>query len=263
MSGELVNLKCGNPRYNPLIETSEDQFDIRDGINNKVRISEEQNVKVYRIDNVDYAAPTISTRHNPTVAEVGETIAAGNVRFTVEEGSEQVSSIVSVPDHSPFSVGQEKDVAFTNLTRNTPGLGNEIAVTITDGLSIQTAVDVGIPFKHRFFQGIQTLADLNEAQIEALTDISGANGRLSDGIMNLYGGSKNYILPSDGFVRFIHWLYPVGTPGINGALYNGLPLPLTTLGNKTITNSHGLSVELIHKRTSAAFGGGTYAFVLS
>lgn len=259
-----IDLTCvPNNRFNPLIQLPTETFDIRDGLNTKVRITNEQNLKIFRVDQIDYSPPLIVTNNNPVEAEVGENIGSGNVRFTINEGSEAITGIVSTPDHSPFVVTQEKDIPFTNLTRNTPGLGNQVDVTITDAKGIQTLISVGIPFKERFFQGINLKADLNEAEIEALVDISSANGRLSDGILSLYGGEKTYVLPSDGFVRYIHWLYPVGTPGISGGTYNGLPLPIQTLSNKSITNSHGLAVELVHKRTSGAFGGGSYNFILA
>jgi hypothetical protein len=260
---ELVDISfCGSGGFNPSILSQADSFEIIDGLETKVIKNTVGNFTTYQIDRVAYAAPTISKSVTNNNVEVGSVVASSDYVFTVVEGSEDISSITSSPDVGAITANLIKTVTRTNITSDAPGLADVIEISVNDGIGV-SAFSIGLNFQHKFFQGLSKNADLTEAQIEALLDLSGNTGRLAENFSSLFGGKKSYVIPIDGFQYYLHYLVPVGANQISGAKLNDLPFPLVTLGNKTVTNAQGLAVEYVHKRSANRFPGGTLIIDIS
>ena len=258
MSTIAAKLCSSGQGINPSIIIPGQSYDVREGDGIDVIHTTEGSLEVFTVHSNPLSPATINNTITPAEAEVGDTIASVDFKVTVNKGSEDIVSIVSVPDVGAFSEGIEKNWTVSNVNRDTIGNAAVHTITVTDVKSNVYVFVVGVAFKARIFQGFTSELEPNEATIEALQDISSSNGRLADSVLSLYQGEKTYPVPAGGIPKYIHWWYPVLTVGsgdISGLTLDGVtPVPFVAGSNINITNAHGILMEYVHKRTAQAFG---------
>lgn len=243
---------------NPLIVIPSQSVEVREGTDIDVVYTQEGSKDVFTVSSNPLTAPTITNIITPSEAEVGDTIASAEFKVTINEGSEAIQSIVCVPDVGAFSAGVQKIWNVANVTRNT--IGNEAVhtITVTDVKSNVYVFVIGIAFKARIFQGFTNILEPDEATLEALQDITGANGRIASSLLALYQGEKTYVVPAGALPKYIHWWQPVATVSsgpLSGLLLDGItPIPHVSGTNIFITNAFGVTLEYVHKRTSNSYG---------
>lgn len=247
---------------NPSIIIPGQAYDVREGEGIDVVHTTEGSLEVFTVHSNPLSPATINNIITPSEAEVGDTIADVEFKVTVNEGSENIVSIVSVPDVGAFSVGVEKVWNVANVNRDTIGSAAVHTITVTDSKANVYVFVIGVAFKARIFQGFTSELEPDEATIEALQDITSANGRIASSVLALYQGEKAYLVPAGGINKYIHWWYPVLTVGegdISGLTLDGItPIPHVAGNNLNITNAHGILMEYVHKRTAQAFGNTTF-----
>jgi hypothetical protein len=201
----------------------------------------------YIVDYEDDIDPYLIEIYNQAIAEVGENIAALTVDVRLMPGSDDLIVVNSVPDIDPVPVNEVFSLAYSDVTSNTAGKKNLLQLNITDSDGELHTLIVGPTFKHRFFQGFSILKLPNEAEIESYTSYLGFD------LHEEYGGDNDYVIPAIGLKQYIHWFYPVGTNGLEGALLSDLAFALVREPNVFITNAFGLNLEYVHYRSSANF----------
>lgn len=220
----------------------------------------ENGVIVYELDDFTLVKPVISLSNNAPVTEVADTVASVVFNGNTAQGTFPIASRTLTPGES---VDLTAPFTFTksNVKRTTIGLGQQHTLVVVDNQGNSSTIINGVSFKYGFYQGFNSLAVLDQTAIKAL-----ANKTLVDSILNSYGGVKTYVVPgSPSGPKYIYWCGAVGTPVPQGAILNGLPLPLQVLSNVNVTNPHDGTVITAYwvVRTAVRFDSGSYDISLS
>lgn len=215
---------------------------------------------IYELDDFTLVKPVVSLSNNgPAVVEVGATVSSVLFSGSIAQGSYPIATRSLSPSESvdltnPFTFTK------TNIKLSAPGLGQQHTLQATDNEGNTTTIVNGVPFKYAFFMGFNSLAVLDQTAIQAL-----ANKNLIDSFADQYGGLKTYVVPNSPTTpKYLYWCGPIGSPVIQGAIMNGLPLPLTDPGNVTLTNINDNTIQTQYwvRRTSVRFDPGTYQISL-
>jgi len=261
--------KCTDDGPGSVIHTPDDKFLLKGGIDIKITELIVAGVREITIDNIETLAPTITSSVSPASAEVGDTVATGDYRFTANTQTNPISVITITPDPGGAvpQADVEKQFDVLNVTSNSPGLAGVHAIFVEDDSGNDTSKNIGIQFLSRIYQGFYNLSDIiqttprdmTQAAVEAIL----VNSDLAADAKALYGGSNNYKHGVPGFNRFIYWMGPTGTPKLVSALLGGLDFPLVELSTVNVTNSFGLVVPYWVVRSAIEVGDTTLTLNLS
>lgn len=203
-----------------------------------------------------YTAPSATIYNDSPIMECGDTNALVQWTANSADGSEIIQTRTLAPD--PGITGTIGTYQFTNVDV-TSDIAGEVAIytlTVDDQAGAPVVKTSGVNFQFKVFQGFNSSDSLTEGQIEALINQSPQTS-----IMSLYGGTKDYVIPSIN--HYIYWVYETNTAGITSAILNGLPLPLEVVGTVSVTNAFALSANYTVVRTANRFGVGTLTISLS
>lgn len=254
-NGGTPGLEIIDPR-NGIVVRSKPGIDI----GNIINPLEENGKRVYELDDFALIIPVVTFTVDSPTKEIGETQASVTFNGTIAPGSFPIVSRVLNPAEGGVEASSPFSFIKTNVKRTTPGLGESHTLTVEDSEGNQTIVTTGVVFKHAFYRGFNALNSVPEAVLKAMTKT------LVDNLLQSYGGQQSYVVPASPVGdKYIYWAGPVGTPVIQGAILNNLPLPLVDPGNVVVTNIHdpAVLVEYWVRRTAVRFNPGTYLITLA
>lgn len=210
---------------------------------------------VYELDDFTLTKPILAFTNNAPVTEVGDTVSSVLFSGNISQGSYPIASRSLTPSESvdltaPFTFSK------ANVKLSAPGLGQQHTLQAQDDHGNASTVINGVIFRYAVYQGFNSLAVLDQTAIKAL-----ANKKLLDSILDFYGGTKTYVVPgSPPGPKYLYWAGPIGTPVVQGAIMNGLPLPLVDPGNVNVTNIHdgAIITQYWVRRTAVRFDAGSY-----
>lgn len=214
--------------------------------------------QIYELDDFTLVKPITVFGTDSPVMEIGNTRASVLFSGSYAIGSYPIATKVLSPAEGGVESASPFSFTKTNVKRTTPGIGQSHTLTITDNQGNASIVTTGVIFEHAFYQGFSGLSIIDQTILKAMTKTLQPTGFL-DG----YGGANNYVVP--GAVQaYIYFAGPIGTPIINGATLNGLPLPLIDHANLAVTNIYDGTVITNYwvKRTAVKFDPGTYSIIL-
>jgi hypothetical protein len=228
-------------------------------VGNIINQYQENGKTVYELDDLDLNDPVVVFTNDAGTREVGETVATVNFSGEITQGTYPIVTRSITPDPGGLNLSAPFGFVKNNVKRTTAGVAESHTVQAVDNQGNSTVVNSSVPFKDAIFQGFNSLAVLNQAEIKAL-----ANKHLVDSIAQQYGGVKTYVVPAGGS-KYIYFAGAVGTPAPAGAVLNGLTLPLTTLAAVDVTNPHDGAIIRSYwvVRTANRFDPGTYEITLS
>lgn len=228
-------------------------------IGNFINKYSENGKTVYELDDVQLIDPVVDFSNDAGIREVGETVAVVIFSGEITQGTYPIVTRDITPDPGGLDLTEPFSFQKVNVKRITAGVAESHTVQAVDNQGGTTNVNSSVPFKDAIFQGFNSLATLNQAEIKALV-----NKHLIDSVIQQYGGVNSYIVPAGG-PKYIYFAGAVGTPAPAGAVLNGLTLPLTTLAPVDVTNPHDGTIIRSYwvVRTSNRFDPGTYDITLS
>lgn len=228
-------------------------------IGNIINQYQENGKTVYELDDIELNDPIVEFTNDAGTREVGETVAVVTFSGEITQGTYPIISRSITPDPGGLDLTAPFSFQKNNVKRTTAGVAESHTVQAADNQGGTTNVNSSVPFKDAVFQGFNSLAVLNQAEIKAL-----ANKHLIDSVIQQYGGVHSYVVPGGG-PKYIYFAGAVGTPAPAGAVLNGLTLPLTTLTPVDVTNPHDGTIIRSYwvVRTSNRFDPGTYEITLS
>jgi hypothetical protein len=187
---------------------------------------------VYIVKYAPYSSPTVTLTANPSFLEVGQSTLI-TFNGTTIKGSEEIKDRVITPTTS-FTLNGN-DLSFTaTCGSSTTGIKNTHSLKVIDMSNKEVSISTGVLVKHRYFIGTIPRG--------TVTFLAADSGRLGTSITDSYGGFNTYSIPEGE--SHIAWLVPAGegssipTP----KSLNGTTWKLTSYGQTTLVNTHGLSV---------------------
>jgi len=218
------------------------------------------NVVTVTISLVEIKPPAAALSVTPTVAEVGQLVAAV---FTASANAGSSPIVTrSITGQAAMTPTQNNFTFDINGLRNSPGELLPHTYTVTDEQKQTASAGASISVQHRFLILFSTNKILTAIELQEA--INAGQGVVAPSMKAAYGAMREYPVPGvlGQQKNYIHWLYPEGDPGIGQPVADtGEPVPVDLLPEMlTVTNLHGLALNYVNARTSYAFGPFTFKF---
>lgn len=197
--------------------------------------------KVFTVKRVVYTPPRIQATDNP-VREVGQVIDfTWNV--TIQQGRNPITSRGLTPQTDPVTdLAAPFSLSVEDVTRSTRGTSQQYKVTTSDGTT-DVERNLAISFFNKVYRGYSWKDGVTSGQTLQGSDIAGFTATLANGIKDVYGGVKSYVLPVSAVAQHIYWLYEAGTTPIGALELSNLPFPVVFIpGTIGIVNPHNASI---------------------
>jgi hypothetical protein len=236
-----------------------DAYDVRGQGDIVVTPSYEPGRKVFIVKNQPYTLPEIMATHNP-LREVGQTF---NFTWNVNivPGRESIVSRVITPTIDPMpDLTMPFNVTVNNQKRNSRQTVNYYSVQAGDNKGGVGTRSLSIHYVNNVYVGYSHKDGISAGQLLNAADISTFTATLADNIKAVYAGTKNYVIPPSGALKFVYFLYELGTSPINAMRLSGLNFPLLFLpGSMPIVNTYDTSITsgFVVVRSVNKFGAGT------
>lgn len=201
--------------------------------------------KAYVFSLFNRTAPSVSFGNNVGTVEIGSTVTAVTLSWSISPTNTPVSSQTLTPFGSISTSLRSTNVTgtFTSDTNWT--------LVVNDGTGLPGGVvtaSTGIAFRHYMSWGIASSTNLNNSQIQNLhTNIAAGAGREFR-----TGKGKSVSITGNG--QYIYFAYP-STFGAASFIVNNAPNTAWISNTVTYTNSSGnVSQFLIYRSTDVQFG---------
>ena len=260
-------MNCGCNDEIPIVSYPDDasgSVEVRGIGDIKVTPSDELGKKIYTVELSPFTPPVINATANP-LREVGATFDFDWI-VSITPGRENIASREIIPEPIPVpDLLLPFTVSKTNLKVTSRQSVDYHTINVRDVINTLVSRKLSISYVNKVYVGFSSKDGLSAGQALTEADILAFTGTLADSIKSTYSGAKDYVIPMSGVLKYIYWVYEVGTIPINYMTLSGLPFPIIFVpGSTPVTNPNDalISTNYVIVRSANKFGNGTLSITM-